>query len=75
MNLTIHEAQITYHLGKANKDEVCIKSDFTPATAIDPASEDVTIAIRVGNDRGLETNAFRVKKDRKTGIPVKLLFF
>ena len=32
------------------------------------------VDIRVGNDRGLATNPFKVKKDKKTGIPVKLQF-
>jgi hypothetical protein len=35
---------------------------------------DVTVDIRVGNDRGVATNPFRVKKDKKTGVPVKLQF-
>lgn len=150
--VAIKRAHITYHLEKANRDEICIRGDFNPATPIDPSNEevevtivsttsgsifsdtipagcfrkrakgeawfyrrnqegceakvdmmtinldrssflikvegenlpqlpeslgdteDVTIAIRIGNDQGSETNAFRVKKDKKKGIPVKLQF-
>jgi len=151
-SIAITKAQIKYNLEKANKDEIAIKGEFTPATPIDPPNEivlvtivtatggsifsdtispgcftekekankwsyekkkqgcetkidtmmidlnkstfeikaegenlthlpefagdtvDVTIDIRVGNDRGSETNAFKVKKDKKTGIPKKLQF-
>jgi hypothetical protein len=37
-------------------------------------TEEVTVDIRVGNDRGVVTNSFTVKKDKKTGIPEKLTY-
>jgi hypothetical protein len=65
--MTIDLSKSTFEL-KANKETLT----RLPASIGD--TEEVTVDIRVGNDRGLATNPFRVKKDKKTGIPVKLQF-
>ena len=66
-SMTIDLGKSTFEL-KASKETL----PRLPATMGD--TENITIDIRVGNDRGLATNLFRVKKDKKTGIPVKLQF-
>ena len=65
---------MTIDLGKSTFEIKAEGENLTrlPATLSDTL--DVTIDIRVGNDRGVATNPFRVKKDKKTGIPVKLEF-
>ena len=66
-SMTIDLGKSTFEL-KASKETL----PRLPATMGD--TENITIDIRVGNDRGLATNPFRVKKDKKIGIPVKLQF-
>jgi len=66
-SMTIDLSKSTFEL-KANKETLT----RLPASMGD--TEEVTVDIRVGNDRGLAANPFRVKKDKKTGIPVKLQF-
>ena len=65
---------MTIDLGKSNFELKANKEALPglPATVGD--TEEVTVDIRVGNDRGLTTNPFRAKKDKKTGIPVELQF-
>jgi hypothetical protein len=36
-------------------------------------TEDIAVIIEIGNDCGFQTNRFRVTKDKKTGMPVKLI--
>ncbi|MCX5885316.1 MAG: hypothetical protein NT096_05330 [Proteobacteria bacterium] len=59
------------------KSTFSVKAEGETLTRL-PASlsdtEDITVAVRVGNDGGAQTNSCKVKKDKKTGIPVKLKF-
>jgi hypothetical protein len=66
-SMTLDLSKSTFEL-KANKESLT----RLPASVGD--TEEVTVDIRVGNDRGLAANPFRVKKNKKTGIPVKLQF-
>jgi hypothetical protein len=65
---------MTIDLGKSNFELKANKEALPRLSATVGDTEEVTIDIRVGNDRGVVTNSFTVKKDKKTGIPEKLTY-